>query len=546
MRILYFYRGEQQVFDCDTTQVVIGRPRMGATPVPDLDLTPDLTVSRPHARIWREGSDYWIEDLGSTHGTQINNSEIKGKGAQPLYAGFLITIGETTLQVAGLPPAPPHSEADDRHSNLTSYAPDVAVTALPTEPQGQIAEALVAGNPDAAFIEATATDAGATTAGQRLSLLYEVLLKCGTLNDLDDLLQTIVERLVEAIPDATRGALLLRGGENDALLLKAFRSGEGPVVSETLARRAIRERIGFIWRRSEQPQEEPVGGSILQYRIESGMYAPLLWRDVALGVLCVDNPQSSTVFNENDLRLLLTVANYVAMVLANQKLQEDLRRESALKANLLRQFSPSVAEQLLSYGSLQLSGERSEVTILVSDIRGFTNLSRNMEPIEVVELLNEYFGRLIPIVFAHSGTVDKYIGDAILAVFGSPKKDPQQHENAVRAALDMQAAMEKLNAERAAQGKATCQIGIGIHSGEVLHGFIGVLDRMELTVIGEAVNRATRYSDGALAGEVLISPQVYQWVWKIVEAINKTIEAKHEGTLPAFRVTAIQDFETVQ
>lgn len=541
MRILYFYKDKQRVFDKETQQITLGRPKAGLAPGPDLDLTPDLTVSRPHARIWQEGGNYWIADLGSTHGTQLNRSEIKGHGQQPLYAGAVIHVGETTLQVEGLPPAPAHIQADTANAELLSPTID-ALTVGSTEPQGKIAEALLAGTPDVAFIEATAADAGTPPAGRRLALLYEVLLKCGTLNDLDALLQMIVERLVEAIPDASRGALLLRGGQNDALLLKAYLSAEGPVVSETLARRAMRERIGFIWRRSDA-DDGPVGASIAQFRIESGIYAPLLWRDVALGVLCVDNPNTTAVFSEDDLRLMLTVANYVAMVLANQRLQEELRRESALKANLLRQFSPSVAEQLLSYGSLQLSGERGQVTILVSDIRGFTNLSREMEPIEVVELLNEYFGRLIPLIFAHNGTVDKYIGDAILAVFGSPKKDPLQHENAVRTALDMQMAVQKLNEERAAQGKVVCHIGIGIHSGEVLHGFIGVLDRMELTVIGEPVNLATRYSDCARGDEILISPQVYQWVWKLVEAEPTTVQAKHQGALSAFRVLSIQDYQ---
>jgi adenylate cyclase len=282
----------------------------------------------------------------------------------------------------------------------------------------------------------------------------------------------------------------------------------------------------------------------MQYRIEAGMYAPLLWRGVALGAVCVNNSQGSVVFSEEDLRLLLTVSHYGAMALANQMLQEELRRESAIKANLLRQFSPSVAEQFLSRGSLQLSGERSEVTILYSDIRGFTQLSRGMEPIEVVELLNDYFNRLIPVIFAHGGTVDKYIGDAILAVFGSPKPDPQQHEKAVRAALDMQEAMQSLNAVRAAQGKVTCEIGIGIDSGEVLHGFIGVLDRMEYTVIGDAVNCAARYCDEAQAGEVLISPQVHQWVWKIVDATAINVKSKHEGEVPGFRVRGVKRYES--
>jgi len=153
-----------------------------------------------------------------------------------------------------------------------------------------------------------------------------------------------------------------------------------------------------------------------------------------------------------------------------------------------------------------------------------------------VDLLNECFASLVEAIFKYDGTVDKYIGDAILAVFGSPEPDPQQHDKAVRAALEMQAAMTDLNETRARRGDVTCQIGIGVHCGEVLHGFIGTAERMEFTVIGDAVNRTSRYCDGAGPGEVLISPEVYELVWRQVEAERTSIPTKHEGDLPAYRV----------
>ncbi|HEX8832748.1 MAG TPA: adenylate/guanylate cyclase domain-containing protein, partial [Abditibacteriaceae bacterium] len=482
---------------------------------------------------------------------QINGDEIRGKNRHRLHAGDVVQVGETTLRVevpssvvteTGVPDAAnlviPDAVAGVGGGKITASLDAQAESAplISSTPNIRTENGPVAHSPS---LETSRGEASRNDANRRLALLYELLLQCGTASRLDNLLQTIVERLVEVIPDATRGALLLRGRENDTLLLKAFRSAEGPVVSETLARRAMREGIGFVWKRGA----EDLRGSIAHYSIESGMYAPLMWQGSALGVLCVDNPQSTVDFTPDDLRLLVTVSHYLSMALANHQLQEELRRESALKANLLRQFSPQIAEQLLTHGTLQLSGERSEVTILCSDIRGFTGLTKDMEPIDVVELLNDYFSRLIPIIFAHNGTVDKYIGDAILAVFGSPKKDPKQHENAVRAALDMQAEMTKSNAARAAKGKATCNIGIGVHCGEVLHGFVGAVDRMELTVIGDAVNRATRFGDGARGGEVIISPQLYQWVWKIAEVEATTVNTKHGEALSAFRLMDVKENE---
>ena len=325
--------------------------------------------------------------------------------------------------------------------------------------------------------------------------------------------------------------------DKETLLLNAHLPAGEPSVSETLARRAMEKREGFIWRRSD---ERDVSGSIVRYQIETGMYAPLLWRDTALGAICVDNSQPDSTFTDADLRLMLTVAHYAAMAVANQQMQEELRREAAIKSNLMRQFSPKIADRLLRHrGRFWLGGERSDVTILCSDIRGFTNLTKEMWPDDVVEMLNDYFARLIPIIFAHDGTVDKYVGDSILAVFGSPEPDTEQHQKAVRAAMAMQAAMAELNAERQKRNAVTCSIGIGVHCGEVLHGFIGAVDRMEFTVIGDAVNRTARYCDGAQAGEVLISPEVHQRVYKIVRVEATTITTKHEGDFDAYRVKAL-------
>ncbi len=136
--------------------------------------------------------------------------------------------------------------------------------------------------------------------------------------------------------------------------------------------------------------------------------------------------------------------------------------------------------------------------------------------------------------------IDKFVGDAILAVYGSSNADEQQHLHAVQTAMEMQTAMQEVNARRAAQGKCTGEHGIGIHCGEVVHGLIGAKERMEFTVIGDAVNRASRYCDGAGKGEVLISPELHQWVFRNVEVEPTTIATKHEGNLTAFRINRIK------
>ena len=183
------------------------------------------------------------------------------------------------------------------------------------------------------------------------------------------------------------------------------------------------------------------------------------------------------------------------------------------------------------------------VTILVSDVRSFTALSAEMEPDEVVRMLNEMFDAFVPIVFEHDGVVDKYVGDSVLAVFGSPEKDDDQCEKAVKAALEMQQAVRKLGEGRKVRRLPVFDVGISVHTGAVIHGFIGSTERLEYTVIGDTVNRASRYCDGAAAGEVVISQTVYERVYHLVNVAPKVIRSKHpeiEPDLKAFVVKGLK------
>lgn len=583
MRLAIRFRDWDSTFEDDALSLVIGRPKAGNSP-PDVDLSPDRTVSRPHARLFWQGGDWYLEDLGSTHGTQLNGREIREEGAQRLKAGDSFQCGETMLrpeaqaqpdsELAEIPPplvaaiarttpisvpsppvAPnPRNESDsdspDEDAEFLSATRNKPKARDANNPQREAPAVAIVSNSSVASdssIEFCLSAVGESQfppledgAARQLGNLYDILLRCGSTLDLDDLLRDLIARLVSVIPAAKRGALLLHSRETDALLLAGFYGSSRPAVSETLARRAMQQKEAFLWRGLAEEDGEAAGGSIARFAITSALIAPLIWRDEAMGVLCIDSPEG-TVFSQSELSVLMFVAHHIALALANRRLSEDLRRETNVTANLLRQFSPQYRDQLLHPAGLQLSGERGEVTILVSDIRGFESLTRHMEPIAVVEMLNDYFSRLSPIIWEHNGSIDKYIGDAILAVFGSPKKDDKQHENALKAALEMQAEMTRSNAARARKGKVTCEIGIGVHCGVALHGFMGVLDQLSLTVIGDAVNRASRYCDGAQGGEIIMSPQVYQWVWKDVQATSTSLTTKHGESIAAFRLLCFGD-----
>ncbi len=408
---------------------------------------------------------------------------------------------------------------------------------MPEPPVRDVADTPSNGKPahmTSSMSACVAAEIAPTDVTQRLMLLNDLLSQFETERRLNGLLQTMVERLVGLIPGATRGALLLCDRESDTLLLQAYVSSNGPAVDTALVRRAMSEGEGFIWPCSA---EDDNNDSVLQ--IEAGMYAPLLWQGKVLGVICVNTPRRGAAFTEEHLQFMSAVARCTAMELKNRQLQDDLRRKDKLLERLLKTFSPKIREKLLErahHGQLRPGGKKSELTILYADIRGFTKMSAERDAEDVLDILNAYFSVLIPIIFQYDGTIDKFIGDEILAVFGSPEPDAKQHEKAVQAAWDMQAAMKTLNVERKARGQVTCDIGIGIHCGEVLHGFIGAAERIEFTVIGDAVNRASRYCDGAGAGEVLVSPEVYQRVWEFVKEERTITETKHEGNLTAHRI----------
>ena len=526
MRIVACYQGKEKEWETQETQVIFGRSEETSAAV--LDLAPDQKVSRAHGRIWQEAGSYWIEDLKSKWGTRLNGLEIKGRGRQQLHVGDRVDVGSTTLRI--------ESVGQGKSPEQTKYLEQGTVI-LP-DTQDAKAPVAIAKDVHATLQHAVPAEVIGEQAARRLRMVCDLPLQLASNMSRESLLRIIVDRVVEAIPHATSVGLVLRDPSSDALLLKAYHSAGTCSVSETLARRALESRKAFIWKRSAT---EDISGTLMEGPIAAGIYVPLLWQDKALGVICVDSQDARAPFTEDDLRMMVMVAQYAAMTVANHDLQETLRRESGIKANLLRQFSPPVADRLLAHrGKLQLGGERREVTLLCSDIRGFTLMSSEMQPDEILATLNEYFGYLVPVIFANHGMIDKYIGDAILAVFGSPEPDPAHHEHAVRAALQMQTVVAWRNATRGARGERMCEVGIGIHCGEVVQGFLGTSERMEFTVIGDAVNRTSRYTASAKGDQILISPEVHERVWRLVEAEATTIHAKHEGEMPAYSVLSLK------
>jgi adenylate cyclase len=192
---------------------------------------------------------------------------------------------------------------------------------------------------------------------------------------------------------------------------------------------------------------------------------------------------------------------------------DGLAERDKLKTTMGKYMTEAVVEHVMA-GKVQLGGETFTATILFSDIRSFTAISEKMDAKQLVGLLNEYFTEMVDVVMDENGVVDKYIGDAIMAVFGAPVRNPDSAISAVRAAVGMRTALDALNKKLVARGSKPIQTGIGIHTGEVVAGNIGSEKRMEYTVIGDSVNLASRLESATkeLGVAVLISQDTYELV----------------------------------
>ncbi len=207
------------------------------------------------------------------------------------------------------------------------------------------------------------------------------------------------------------------------------------------------------------------------------------------------------------------------------RMAKSLREKEMIKRAFSRYVAREVVDEILKDPEhLVLKGERRDVTVLFCDMRGFTTLSERLSPEEVVLLLNQFYTLMIDTTFKHDGTLDKFLGDGVMAVFGAPIPHPDHSFQAIRAALAMQAGVAALSEKRVSEGKAPVAIGVGISAGEVVAGTVGTEDRMEYTVVGDSVNLAARLESDAKPGQILISQRTY-------EKVHGRIEARSLGML---------------
>ena len=356
-----------------------------------------------------------------------------------------------------------------------------------------------------------------------LALLYELSKTLGSVFDLNTIFSKATEIIFRVTP-ADRVVALLREGSADgsdsaALLrpvaarLRHEKLGQAGQmnISRTITNKVISERVALLTQDAAADEQFARVESIVSQGVRSTICAPLVTESGVHGALYADRLDPFAHFTRDDLELITAIAAQTSVAVETVRAHERLAREEVARANYSRFMPDYVVRQLLEHPeSFQLGGSNQVVTVLFADVRGFTRMAEQSAPERVVHLLNRYFSAMTEIIFAHGGTLDKYMGDGLMALFGAPTATPEDATNALSAAVAMQRQLRQINAYLRNANLREIDIGIGLHTGVATVGYIGSERRTEYTAIGDTVNLAARLEQNAKAGEILLSDATAQ------------------------------------
>ena len=484
-RLLYQDGETPQVHTFTTGEVVIGRS-------PECQVVlKDFGISRQHARILVDEDGVRIQDLKSKNGTQVNGVPVVEAplkdGDRILLGKFQLSFSKTLEGKVVLDEAKPLSEEAGTIirsvGELSKLLSDTAAGAHPT------AEKKTA--PDVLEIEKS---------NRILRVLTRVAETLIAVRPVEEVLQQVMEIVFEHVP-ADRGFLMLNEEGTDKLIPMVIKhrnadsAESGKIsISKTIADRVMKDRVSILTSDALVDPRFGAGDSIRFHGIRSAMCAPLWNKEHVIGIIHVDSPMLTNCFGVNDLDLLTALANYAAVAVERARLNQKLVAEEKKRERLGRFLSPQVTNRILATAESQGFAlgvpETKDVSVLFADIVGFTTMSEKMSPAAVSLILNDYLSRMTDVIFKHEGTLDKYIGDAIMAVWGAPLDMPDHAVRSIRAALEMRERLEEFNAER--KEAPALRIRIGINSGNAVAGEIGSINKKEYTVLGDTVNTASR------------------------------------------------------
>jgi adenylate cyclase len=513
-RLTYQDGETPQSFTFASGDVVIGRS-------PDCQIVlRDFGISRNHAKVVvSEAGDARIMDLKSKNGTQVNGVPVV---EAPLRDGDRILLGKFELTFA---------KALESKVVLDDAKPLSEEAGTIIRSVGELSRLLTgagaAKTPLDALKPAPVDVQEIEKSNRILKVLTQVAETLIAVRPVEEVLHQVMDIVFEHMP-ADRGFLMLEDEEDADKLVpmvvkhRAGGGGEGKItVSKSIANRVKHDRVSILTSDALVDPRFGAGDSIRFHGIRSAMCAPLWNKDKVIGIIHVDSPMLTNCFTVNDLDLLTALGNYAAVAVERARLNQKIVAEEKKRERLGRFLSPNVASRILAatdHGAELGAPEVREVSILFADISGFTAMSETMSPSTVALLLNDYLSRMTDVIFKYDGTLDKYIGDAIMAIFGAPIDMPDHAQRAIRAALEMQERLAEWNSERK-EGHPALSIRIGINSGNAVAGEIGSIKKKEYTVLGDTVNTASRLeSSVAKPGSVVIGSNTL----KLVEGLFET------------------------
>jgi adenylate cyclase len=477
----------------------------------------DPRASRHHAFIRAEDGTFTIVD-GVMAGGQLRRSANKvfingePRYEHPLTNGDRVTIGASTLRFEQrAEERTPDVKYDDKplgHTQLLISANDVMATVLRSKPSASVS--MPTRDKEIEELRRKA---------DILAVLYEMSKTLGSVFDLDAIFAkatdiifrvTPADRVVALLADGTVG----NGNEDVNLTAVATRARDEKLeahakkltIGRTITRKVMKDRVALLSQDAAADAQFAGVESIVSQGVRSTICAPLVAESGVHGAIYADRLDPFAAFTPDDLELISAVAAQTAVAVENVRAHQRLAREEVARANYSRFLPEYVVKQMLENPeSFKLGGVNQTITVLFADIRGFTRLSEHAQPEKVVHLLNKYFSAMTDIIFAHGGTLDKYLGDGLMALFGAPTATPDDATNALNAAVAMQRRVLGINEDLSAEGLPEVAIGIGLHTGEATVGYIGSERRSEYTAIGDTVNTASRLESNSKGGQILLS-----------------------------------------
>ncbi len=510
----------------------------------------DRRVSRHHAHVVVDGANYKIIDGYNVSGEifrSVNRVFVNNIAhfEKTLEENDQIAIGESTLNFHKIfEPGTLGLEFDNKAANL-DYAKGAPTTGVNynDQPLGhtqlQISARDIIGHRSNLSVEneiATPEEIKELRRkAKALDLLYEMSKTLGTVFDLKEIFVKATDLIFRGTPAERVVALLAEETPGDEMLdydLNPIAArardpqfenlAENLTISRTITQKVMRERVALLSQDARADAQFSGSQSIVLQGVRSTICAPLLTESSVHGVMYADRLDPFATFSADDLELIGAVAAQTAMVVETVKAHNRLAREEVARANYGRFMPEYVVKQLLENpDSFKLGGVNQTVTILFADIRGFTALSESENPEKIVSLLNRYFSAMSEEIFAHEGTLDKYIGDGLMAIFGAPTATSSDAKNAVRTAVAMQRRITFLNEELIKEGFSRVNVGIGLHTGVATVGYIGSNQRSEYTAIGDTVNLASRLESNARGGEILVSEATAREVGDLFEYVAR-------------------------